>query len=665
MESVNCKEEKGIIGIDAGGTFTDLIFLNSEDGTVQAKAKTPTHHDNLIKTIENGLDILLKNINVAMVSSFNLATTLATNAIVENRLRPVALIAIGYDVMLIEKAEKDATFNTEYIYTVRGGHQQSGDEKEALDEEALEKVIKELPEAVEGIAVSSYFSVRNTAHENRAVEIIHALRPDIYVSCGHELSTDLDAIKRATTTTLNAGLIPIVMGLINSVERVCNERNINVPITIVRGDGTIVGAPWAKEHPVEMILSGPAGSACGARYLAIRNAISERESWVVDIGGTTTDIIRLDAKGKPVLLDEGATVANHKTLVKTIDIYTFGLGGDTRILKNSDGSLELDRRRVKSLCSLAEEWPMVIDELKQLVKRKYQGEPLFLVKGAGVAENEFETKIMQNLANGPKSRALLLAGENALWIKYRYLDSMEERGLVQYSSFTPTDALHVLNQLNLWSKEASVLAASLMINSFLKTTALVATWVKDMVEKTIEKTIILKNLSVDGVSLTTGDEGHKLIDEMIFGENRISQQLNFNLAGSLVGVGAPTWAFLPKVGKVCHETALLPENAEVAGAVGAAVGSFALVYSVRIAPVKGSGLYRVHYPIGIKDFEELEDAVDFANQFMERWLTERAEKAGANNPMIESSREDKTALISLNGNAIYLYTELTYDVSDN
>lgn len=651
----------GVIGIDAGGTYTDLVFLNSETNSVLARAKTQTLHDNLVKTIETGLDLILDCVDVSAICSFNLATTLATNAIVENKLRRTALILIGYNETIVRNAVNANTFNTKDVSVIRGGHDQQGNEKEALDEAALREAILNFSQNIEAVAVSSFFSVRNTDHENKAVQVIQQLRPDLYISCGHELSTDLDAMKRATTTTLNAGLIPIVMELLASVENVCCKRNITVPITIVRGDGTIVGAPWARQHPVEMVLSGPAASACGARFLASTEA-DERVTFVVDIGGTTTDIIHLDEKGKPVLLEEGATVAGHQTLIKAIDIYTFGLGGDTRVIYNDKHNPELASRRVRPLCSLGHARPDVVQDLKILTKKGFKGEPLFLLAGFGEPKDEFEERILDQLKGGPRSVELLLSSENARWLKYRQIEKMEERGLVQYASFTPTDALHVLGLLDIWNVEASRLGARVMARGG-SSAEDIAARVKEMATVSIGKELMRQNLEADDMELEQGGEGERMLEYALLEPSHQSKLL-LVLNTAFVGVGAPSWAFIPAVGECLHESAVLPEHGDIAGAVGAAVGSFSLLYSVRISPLDEQKKFRVHYPLGIADFENLEAAIEYACAFMQPWLSQRALKAGANHPQVSVDRHDKIVPINGGGSEIYLYTQLSFEVTD-
>lgn len=366
MEEFDSSLQRGILGIDAGGAFTDLAFWGEKDGAVVASAKTRTMHSGLAGTIRNGLEIILKEVKPEQIKAFNLATTLATNAIVENKLRPGALFLIGYDRDIADKYYKEKKFGTDLVYMIDGGHDPKGNEAAVFGEEAFRDSCDKMPPYVETAGVSSFFSVRNPSHELRARDILHEKRPDVHVTCGHELASELDALKRATTAALNAGLIPIVMELLDSVESVCAFFGIHVPIMIVRSDGSLVSVEWARVHPIETILSGPAASSIGACYLA--GAVNfSRGSCVFDIGGTTTDIIYLDGRGRPMLGTEGTTVGGHKTLIKSIDIYTFGLGGDSRVRFSKERKLLIGPRRVMSLCSAAADEPRVVGCLEGMI----------------------------------------------------------------------------------------------------------------------------------------------------------------------------------------------------------------------------------------------------------------------------------------------------------
>ena len=108
----NTRLDQGILGIDAGGTFTDLAFISGTELDVEAWAKTPTRHNDLLSTIEDGLKEILEKIEPERIKGVNLATTLATNAIVENKIRPTGLILIGYDADQVETALKLNKFGT-------------------------------------------------------------------------------------------------------------------------------------------------------------------------------------------------------------------------------------------------------------------------------------------------------------------------------------------------------------------------------------------------------------------------------------------------------------------------------------------------------------------------------------------------------------------------
>lgn len=655
--------DNGIIGIDAGGTFTDLAFLRDSDRAVLARAKTPTKHDDLTATIETGLSMILDRVDARAVSGVNLATTLATNAIVEDKLQPAAIFLLGYPADAVQKARREQTFGTDMIISVSGGHDVWGVQKDPLDEGALREALLGLPARIKAVAVSGYFSVRNPAHEDRALQLIGELRPELYVTCGHELAMDLDAIKRATTCGLNAGLIPVVMDLLDPVGEICRQKGLaDVPLSIVRGDGSLVSASWAKLHPVEMILSGPAASACGAYFLA-DTPQDGHASWAVDIGGTTTDIICLDKNGRPALTDQGATVAGHKTLIRAIDINTFGLGGDSRVRYGRDQDLLIGPRRVRPLCVLATEYPSIVSEMWEWKKTGALGEPLFLLPGTGEAETDIEKQIRKALKDGPRLADALLQEEGLTWAR-RHLDKMEYSGCLASASFTPTDALHILGLLDLWDREASLAGAEMFfadaspekIQGFAKE-------VRQQAVTSICTALLYKCFARQGLSLKEDGEGQELIRLALSGNPTGYVDLHFRLNAALIGVGAPAWAFIPQVGECLHGSGIVHGSADVAGAVGAAVGSFSMAYTIQINKTM-SGTFRAHLPMGCSDHDELDDAVEKTCAQMLPWIEERAKKAGATDPQITWTRDDRKLWEYGVKEPFILYTQLIFHVSD-
>ncbi len=662
MDLVSEMERDGILGIDAGGTFTDLAFLRFADASVAGSAKTPTDHDDLVGTIGRGLDLISKEIDVKDIRAVNLATTFATNAVVEGKTRASGLVLIGYDEAQVKKAIDSNKFGTDKIILISGGHDVKGNEQAPLDLSSLRTSFEKLKSAVRSTAISGFFSVRNPSHEIAAKEEILSLCPGMPVTCGHELSSDLDAILRAATASLNAGLIPIVMDLLGSVEKVLKSRGIDVPLSVVRGDGSLVSSEWAKAHPIETIVSGPAASAIGAACLGKAQGI-ERGSWVVDIGGTTTDIIYLDKNGDPAISANGASVGSHRTLIKAIDIFTVGLGGDSRVRYDNKGDLfEIGPGRVKPLCSAVSEAPALRESLIPSKKSNEPKEPLLIVKNRTESkEGVLETKLNEGLKNGICSREALAEKGYLSRMYFSKLEEMQKNGLLDFAGFTPTDALHVLGKLDKWNREASRAGAEIMSGH--KSSA------EETAAEVYKKFVALAALNIFKKSMLLNGNGsyltkdtEKLLTNMLLNGRRNGPSLQFRVNSEIIGIGAPAWAFIKEAAELLGEEGNIPPYAEVAGAVGAAVSSFSMKYSVWITPMKGH-TFRVHLPEGICDYDDLDTAVQKAESYMAPWICDRAKKTGAENPIVESSRTDEKAETS-GGTEVHLWTEIFYSVRD-
>ena len=285
------------LGIDTGGTYTDAALVDHGTGRVLATAKALTTRRDLSIGIGEAIDAVFGKHDAPTPAAVNLvalSTTLATNAIVEDQGSPICLILIGYDADLIQQYGFQDDLVTDDVVYVAGGHDIHGDEATPLDELGLRKVILSRRDQVEAFAVSGYFGVRNPAHELRTRELIQELTDDagrgtgLPVTCGHDLTTRLNSVRRATTVALNARLVPLLRELIGTLRDTLAERAIVAPLMVVKGDGSLVRAEWAMRRPIETILSGPAASAVGAWQLAQQadNPIDDGALWVVDVGGT-------------------------------------------------------------------------------------------------------------------------------------------------------------------------------------------------------------------------------------------------------------------------------------------------------------------------------------------------------------------------------------------
>ena len=167
----------------------------------------------------------------------------------------------------------------------------------------------------------------------------------------------MDSMKRATTVFWNARLIPILLELIEAVTGVLEARGITAPIMLERSDGTLMGERLARRRPIETLMSGPVASVYGALHLT-----DCQDALVIDMGGTTTDI-GLVRNGQPRLRNSGARIGVYRTTVKTLDLHTTGLGGDSELVIKQDGSLAIGPKRVMPVSYAAQFCPAIAEEL--------------------------------------------------------------------------------------------------------------------------------------------------------------------------------------------------------------------------------------------------------------------------------------------------------------
>ncbi len=281
-------------------------------------------------------------------------------------------------------------------------------------------------------------------------------------TASHQLTSKLGGPRRALTTLLNARLISMIDRLIEATEGFLASRSIEAPLMVVRGDGALVSAAFARERPIETILSGPAASLVGARHLTgLDNAV------VSDIGGTTTDVAVLD-KGRPRLDPEGATVGGFRTMVEAVAMRTFGLGGDSEV-SLEEGALEprilLGPRRLVPLALAGQQHgEIVVRELERQLRAPNPGrlDGRFAFRtgapdrlAAGLDANEAKLFAAIKAEPQPLDRLLTSNAQSAT------LSRLVGRGLAHIAGFTPSDAAHVLGLQSNWNAETARLGAEL------------------------------------------------------------------------------------------------------------------------------------------------------------------------------------------------------------
>ena len=336
------------IGIDTGGTYTDAVIYDFDNEIVLDSAKALTTKNDLTIGISNVIDKLSIDL-LKQASMVGLSTTMATNACVENKGGRAKLILWGIDKHTVERFGKqyglpdaDEIYFQDSYPKFNGGYEKETDWQ--LFEDNIEKWFKEC----DAVASVELFAMNtNALVEKKSKEILRD-QLGIPVICGNELFTDIDALQRGSSVLLNARLIPIIEEFISAIKTVLKDRNINVPVGIVRSDGSLMSEKFTSVYPVETILCGPAASVMGGVKLS-----NVPNSFVIDMGGTTTDIA-IVKDFVPVTETKGVKIGQWKTFVKGLFIDTFGLGGDSAVRYNN-GKMYLDDVRVIPLCVAAGE----------------------------------------------------------------------------------------------------------------------------------------------------------------------------------------------------------------------------------------------------------------------------------------------------------------------
>lgn len=661
------------LGIDTGGTYTDAVLVDHDSGMVQASAKAlTTRHDLAIGIGEAVRTVLVKGMSPGHVDLVALSTTLATNAIVEGQGSPVCLLLIGYDRELIQRYGFDRDLVTQDVFYVRGGHNGMGDEVEPLDEAAARDAILARRDHVEAFAVSGYFGVRNPSHELRVRALVEELTADtdgmpMPVTCGHELTTRLNAVRRATTAALNARLIPLLRELIATVRRTLGDLGISAPLMVVKGDGSLVRAEWAMRRPIETILSGPAASVVGAWHLSDR-----RDVWVVDVGGTTTDIAVL-ADGRPRVNPEGAKVGQWRTMVEAVDVHTVGLGGDSQVGVNGRhtmgrGWLTIGPRRVVPLCLLASQYPEITKELSRQVAEDQSdslvGRFVLMQRQATHALSDSERELLGHLSGGPRSLVALALRMRYGFLMSRQIERLVARRLVLLAGFTPTDALHVLGDYRRWDTEAARLGAELLAAQVGLAPELFCRRVVAEVSDRVAMELVSKVLGDEGTPPDWEGEPAAMALLLRALDNSDDGKLDcqLTLKQPIVAIGAPVEAYLPRASQQLHTELVIPEHAGVANALGAVAGGVVQQIRVLIHPLEEEvTLFRVHLPDRVQDFATLEESVAFVQEVVPGQIEALARRAGAEQVEIKMVRNDRTAPVKGGwGSEIHLSTEVTF-----
>lgn len=606
-----------LLGVDTGGTYTDAVVLDEAEDRVIASAKALTTRPDLAPGVGGAIDAAIRGagISAADVAMVSLSTTLATNALVEGQGGRVALVFIGFGPAELTRAGLEEALKGDPVIRLPGGHNHAGAEVAVLDLAWLETEIRALGPGISGFAVAASFATRNPAHELAARDLIRRLtgRP---VTTSHELSAGLNGPRRALTAVLNARLVGMIDRLITACQAHMAARGIEAPLMVVRGDGALISAALAREHPIETILSGPAASIAGASWLT-----GEQDALVSDIGGTTTDVCLLRA-GKPAIDPDGARVGAFRTMVEAVAMRTTGLGGDSevQILDGLDTRLRLGPRRLVPVALAARDWPgLVHDALDGWLARDAPGDhdgrfALPMWQGAvpeGLTGRE--AAVAERLGAGP----LPLADALRMRTDGPALMRLVARGQVMIAGLTPSDASHGLGRLDAWDGQAAEKALTLFArrrngrgDRIAADGRALAQGIIDQLSAQTVDCLLEAAFAEDGIDWGSPPEvlARHVLTRAGLDRHEGAVRLSVGLGVPVIGLGASAPFYYGAVGERLGARMVLPEHAGVANAIGAVVGQVA-IHADGVVTSPGPGLYVAHLPEGPRRFAESEAAM--------------------------------------------------------
>ncbi len=332
------------IGVDTGGTFTDLIYLRDDGGIeVTKRPSTPPEFSkgviDVVETIDKGRNIL------ATLDYFYHGTTVATNAMVTSSGAKIGFIttaghrdALPMMRIIGRSAGRSEIELKQYSYSdkpapivpksrIKEVHERidySGAVIVPLNEESARRAVRELKdEGVEAIGVCFLWSFKNRSHEKRMREILEEEAPGLHISISSEIVAAIKEYERSATTAVNAYVAPLLNNYLQKLQRSLVERGLASPLYVMQSMGGAMRAVESDRRSVNTLSSGPAGGVVASRFLG--RLLDQKNIICADVGGTSFDV-GLVVDGEPIITST-STVNQYTLLAPTIDIVSIGAGG--------------------------------------------------------------------------------------------------------------------------------------------------------------------------------------------------------------------------------------------------------------------------------------------------------------------------------------------------
>jgi N-methylhydantoinase A len=340
------------VGIDVGGTFTDLFAWGSDEGgrTTIREAKvltTPADPSGGVMDVIRAAEIDLREVSTIMHG-----TTIGTNALIERRYPEPALITTpGFrDVLEIGRQRRRLLYDPYQVkpkplilrshrFTVPERLGADGETVEPLDRDATRRVAEQIGElGVQSIAIAFINAYRDGRHEEEAAAIVAEVLPDVQLAISSHTRPKMRELGRFTTTAVRAALLPVVGRYLERLEQELKDAGSTARLFIVKSNGGIMGVASARDRPEELIASGPAGGVAAGSYLS--ELVSRANLVVTDVGGTSFEASLLEG-GVGLVADEYEIDWERPVTTPMLDIRSIGAGGGSIAWIDDGGSLRV------------------------------------------------------------------------------------------------------------------------------------------------------------------------------------------------------------------------------------------------------------------------------------------------------------------------------------
>lgn len=341
-----------MVGVDVGGTFTDVTLVDPTSGNIE-NHKLPSTPQDPSKAIMNGIRDLLDKHSIpnGQVTYLAHGTTVATNALIERKGAETALIVTeGFkDLLEIARQTRPSLYDLfqekpepmisgELRFEVEERLYSNGTVRTPINRKQLGKIIEEIKsKGIKSIAVCFLFSFNNPIHEQIAVEEIKKLYPSAYVSASHQIVPEFREYPRLTTTTMNAYLGPVMQTYMENFRASVKKENIPVEPYITQSNGGIISIQESVSSPVKTALSGPAAGVVAASHVA--ELTGYKDLITFDMGGTSADFSLIEDGEPKISMDR--EIEGFPARIPMLDIHTYGAGGGSIAWLDAGGALKV------------------------------------------------------------------------------------------------------------------------------------------------------------------------------------------------------------------------------------------------------------------------------------------------------------------------------------